>query len=201
MEGRLLVAPIVEGHGEVPAIRILLERIWWEILQGDFVRVLPAIRWPRSELIQARELETAIQFAVKKLDQSQSGTDRRLILVLLDADDDLPCVLGPQLTEMARGRRQDVDITCVVANVEYESWFVAAAPSLGMDLKLEPGELERKPEQDRLGKGWIEKRFRGTYKETVDQPALTAKMDLALCRSRSPSFDKLCRELEARRNA
>lgn len=31
-----------------------------------------------------------------------------------------------------------------------------------------------------------------------DQPRLTAAMDLFLCRSRSRSFDKFCRELERR---
>jgi predicted ATPase len=36
------------------------------------------------------------------------------------------------------------------------------------------------------------------YSETIDQPAMTADMDLSLCRRRSPSFDKLCRELEKR---
>jgi hypothetical protein len=54
------------------------------------------------------------------------------------------------------------------------------------------------PEQQRCGKGWIEHRFKGPkYSETVDQPRLTAAMDLHLCRQHSPSFDKLCRELEA----
>jgi hypothetical protein len=36
------------------------------------------------------------------------------------------------------------------------------------------------------------------YAETVDQPRLTAAMDLQMCRERSKSFDKLCRELEKR---
>jgi hypothetical protein len=50
-----------------------------------------------------------------------------------------------------------------------------------------------------LSKAWIEQRFKGTrYSETQDQPAMTLVMDLNLCRTRSPSFDKLCRELERR---
>lgn len=36
------------------------------------------------------------------------------------------------------------------------------------------------------------------YSETQDQPRMTAQMDLALCRRRCPSFDKLCRELASR---
>jgi uncharacterized protein YnzC (UPF0291/DUF896 family) len=59
--------------------------------------------------------------------------------------------------------------------------------------------IPEKPEETRQGKGWIQKRFRGDkYTPSFDQPRLTWAMDLALCRSRSPSFDKLCRELEAR---
>jgi len=38
----------------------------------------------------------------------------------------------------------------------------------------------------------------GRYAETIDQVRLTTAMDLNLCRSRSKSFDKLCRELEKR---
>ena len=36
---RLCVAPIVEGHGDDRAIRILLQRIWSELLGGDYVEV------------------------------------------------------------------------------------------------------------------------------------------------------------------
>jgi len=56
------------------------------------------------------------------------------------------------------------------------------------------------------GKKWLQDRMplrhdqrrRQSYKETVDQIKLTNKLDLALCRRNSPSFDKLCRELEKR---
>jgi hypothetical protein len=54
-------------------------------------------------------------------------------------------------------------------------------------------------EQDGLSKGWIKSRIRRPkYSVTADMPRLTAAMDSKLCRSRSPSFDKLCRELGAR---
>jgi hypothetical protein len=123
-----------------------------------------------------------------------------MILVLVDADEDLPCELGPGLLKEALERRSDVDLCCVVANVEYETWFVAAADSLGEYLDLTETEIPRDPEGQRAGKAWVQKRFRGgKYSETVDQPAMTMRMDLALCRSRSPSFDKLCRELEKRK--
>jgi hypothetical protein len=96
-----------------------------------------------------------------------------------------------------------VDVSCVIANLEYETWFVAAAESLGEFLDIsDNSSISSDPERDHQGKGWIQRKFRGIkYSETVDQPAMTKAMDLALCRQRSPSFDKLCRELEARRDS
>lgn len=92
------------------------------------------------------------------------------------------------------------DATGIFADDEFESWFVAAAPSLKQHLEFEESEWEKLREEGfRRGKRWIQKRFiRPGYKETADQPRLTAAMDLNLCRQNSPSFDKLCRELEKR---
>jgi hypothetical protein len=84
--------------------------------------------------------------------------------------------------------------------VEYETWFVAAAESLGQYLELSSDEaIPDDPEGARFGKGWIEHRFKGPkYSPTLDQPAMTARMDLEQCRRRSASFDKLCRDLAQR---
>ncbi len=108
------------------------------------------------------------------------------------------------------------DVSCVVANVEYETWFVAAWESLARAGLIRPGEGEAppfQPEGQRLRKKWIEDRFvsrgeregarggpgtRGRYSPTRDQAAMTRAMDLRACRRHSPSFDKLCRELARR---
>jgi hypothetical protein len=37
----LRVVVIVEGHGEDGAIRTLIERIWYELLAGDYIEVIP----------------------------------------------------------------------------------------------------------------------------------------------------------------
>ncbi len=200
---RLRVAPIVEGHGEFHAIRSLLTRLWHEQLGGEYLEVLQPIRRPRSQLATEEGLAKAIALAVLKLAAGRANPDPCLILVLLDRDPDPqpPCILGPELLKKACAARPDFDITCVLANVEYETWFVAAAESLSEYLAIAPGDLvPETPEQAREGKGWIQRHFKGIkYSETVDQPAMTARMDLVLCRRRSPSFDKLCRELEKRR--
>jgi Domain of unknown function (DUF4276) len=194
---RLRILPIVEGHGEDAAIRILLQRIWTELLGGEYVEVLKPIRGKRFKLVQPQELGRMVDLAASKLKSGPGAPS--MILILVDADEDAPCLLGPHLLRLAREHRGDVDISCVLANVEYETWFAAAAPSLTDYLDLADTAIPANPEEARLGKAWIQKRFRGPkYSETVDQPSMPSSMDLALCRSKSPSFDKLCRELEAR---
>lgn len=200
---RLVVAPIVEGHGEYNSVRMLLDRVWREICGGTQVDVLRPIREKRNRLGANKDgaLSRAVLLASRLLHaESELAPQVSLILILVDADDDLPCVLGPKLLSDARAARNDLDISCVVANVEYETWFVAAAASLSAFIQLQPGEtFPTDPESARLGKGWIKKRFtRLSYSETLDQPRLTAQFDLKECRARSKSFDKLCRELQER---
>jgi len=123
-----------------------------------------------------------------------------MVLLLLDADEECAAKLGPATLEFAQSLRSDMDLYCVFAVCEYETWFVAAAQSLQDYLQIDDdAQLPQDPEQQRCRKKWIESHFQGTkYSETVDQAKLTAAMDLHLCRKRSPSFDKLCRELESR---
>jgi hypothetical protein len=119
------------------------------------------------------------------------------VLILLDADKDPPCQLGPELLSLAFKQHHGANIACVLAKTEYETWFVAAAQSLRELLDVDPNEIPQSPEDARLGKGWVDRHFRAAkYSERIDQPRMTARMDLNLCRARSPSFDKLCRELE-----
>jgi hypothetical protein len=106
------------------------------------------------------------------------------------------------LLQRARRVRADRDIAVVVANTMFETWFVAAAASLTSHLVLpDPHALPADPEAARLGKAWIKQHMRSRkYSETADQASLASQMDLAACRARSRSFDKLCRELEKRLN-
>jgi Domain of unknown function (DUF4276) len=197
---RLRVAPIVEGEGEFHSIRILLQRLWCEMLGGEYIDVLQPIRQPRGKLVKESELGKVVQLARSKLGNSSGPPDPLLILILIDADEDCPRELGPKLLQWARLEASDVEVACVLANVEYETWFAAAAESLSEFLDLSSDlQVAENPEELGSKKAWVERRFRGTkYSETIDQPRMTAAMDLAACRKRSPSFDKLCRELERR---
>lgn len=207
MNRRLRVAPIVEGHGEYAAVPILLRRIWYEMLAGEFIDVIRPIRIPRSKLLRTRavgdepalqeaEVQRAADLAARKL-RIGGSADPTLTLILLDADADCPARLAPALLRAAGPG----PVACVLAKVEYETWLVASARSLGDYLNVRDEDVPVAPEANRCGKAWIESRIkRGKYSETVDQARMTHHLDLQVCRASSPSFDKLCRVLEARRD-
>ncbi len=133
---RLRVAPIVEGHGEVAAVRILVQRIWTELYGGDYAEVIQPIRRPKSKLVKENELERAVRLATLKLGLPAKSDLPSLILILLDANGDCPAELGPDLLDRAREASGHMDTACVIAKVEYETWFVAAAESLAGFLQL-----------------------------------------------------------------
>jgi Domain of unknown function (DUF4276) len=196
---RLRVISIVEGQGEESAVRILLNRLWYDGFGGEYLDILRPIRRSRSLLAKSEELQKAVKLARAKLKNAPSE-DPELMLILVDADTDPPCTLAPEWLQTAQGAVSDVPISCVFAKVEFETWFAGAAESLSAFIDVaDPSQIPADPEAAGVGKKWIETRFRGTrYSPTVDQPKLTAAMDLQLCRARCPSFDKLCRELERR---
>lgn len=190
-----IVIPIVEGHGEVGAVPLLLRRIAGELLDRWDLHVLRPIRQPRGSLLKKREsgaptaFENALRFAeLKRAQHSIPG----FTLVLLDADDDCPAEMASRLLP-----RAGPHVSVVFAKREFETWFAASAESLTELLTIEAAPED--PERDGLAKGWVDKRFRGgRYSESVDQARLVSRMDLGLARRRSPSFDKLCREIEGR---
>lgn len=202
----LCVAPIIEGHGETEAVGVLLRRIAAEVL-GATIEVVKPFRLPRGKLLPGRtgarrlnldELGRALNTASVALKYATPNA-RRFALLLCDADEDLACELAPQILAGAREARGDLDLICVLARREYETWFVAAAESLTTHLLLRPGDELAAADPEHHSEKWISARFRGpSYRKTVDQVKLTAAMDLGLCRARSPSFAKLIRELERR---
>lgn len=183
------VGLIVEGHADVYALPLLLRRLIQLLDPQLQVSVLDPLRLPRGQMVKDGELRRAVELMARKV-----GPEGR-ILIVLDADDDLPCQLGPRLLTMARTHRPDRDISVVVATREYESWFLSAAESLrghrGLPLDLE---VPSHPEGIKGAKEWLGHRMADGYTETIDQPALTMLFDLVAAR-RSDSFDKLVREV------
>ena len=189
---RRTILAIVEGHGEVTALPELLRRIAGEISPDIIVETPRPIRVPRNKLVKQGELERAVAFA-----SHLAGTDG-CVLVLLDADRDCPAELAPQLLARAVAASPGRDIRAVLAKAEYEAWFLAAAGSLagrrGLDQALASPD---DPEAIQDAKGWLSARMPlgRRYRETLDQAAFTATFDMAEARRRSPSFDKLWRDV------
>lgn len=201
----LRVVAIVEGHGEDRAIRALLEKIWYELLGGDYIEVIPW-RAKQGQLLlpDGEGLRPVVQAAAIKLHATEGADFRRLLLLMIDTEgreENCPKIRGSQLIDWARMERSDAatEIACVLPNVMFETWFVAAAESLRGKNGL-PSDLPKAqdPEGEGLGKAWIKKHLLRKYKETVDQPRFVGHMSLTECQASSRSFRKLVKELEQR---
>lgn len=186
-----VIASIVEGDGEVAALPILLRRVGAWQTPDKGVNVLTPIRVRRDRFLNRDdEFRRMLLLAAAKC--GESGW----ILVLLDADDDCPAELGAQVLERARGIVPHRRVSVVLANREYEAWFLAAAKSLhgcrGFGFDFPPHFDAERP---RDAKGWLGQRMTsGTYREITDQPAFSALMDLQQAIESSRSFRKLCSE-------
>ncbi len=185
------VATIVEGNGEVAAVPILLRRLGEWRTPGIYTQVLAPIRVRRDRFLNRdEEFRRHLLLAAAKC-----GPDG-WILVLLDADDDCHAELGEDLLQRAQRHVPHRRVSIVLASREYEAWFIAAAASLDghRGFSFDPPEVSD-GERLRDAKGWMKARMAaGAYRETTDQPAFSARMDLPLAFDRSRSFRKLCSE-------
>ncbi len=180
------IKPIVEGHGEIQAVPVLLRRLLAESEIFD-LEVANPIRQKRSELVLEDKLKRAIRLAL--LDQECAA-----ILVLFDGDDDCPKELAPQLQAWAEQEAGSTPCQVVIANREYEAWFLAAIESLRgkreINLTAEP---PANPEAIRGAKERITKFMPSgrAYNEVTDQASLTQSFDFPTAYQRSRSFRKL----------
>jgi hypothetical protein len=186
------IACIVEGHGEVPSLPILIRRIaaahdlHWEL------KIPEPIRIAKSRLLKVGELERAVELAARKTERKGG------ILILLDSDGDCPALESPKLASRIRQSHEDLLSAVVMAKCEFESWFLAGAESLrgyrGFPADLTP---PPSPESVRGAKEWLSRQRPQdwSYRETLDQPALSAVVDLRPISTRSRSFRKLEKEV------
>ena len=184
------VGVIVEGKGDTLAVPVLLRRIAGVVAPGLNLRIT-VLRRGRQKLLKGSYFEDAISLAARLVEPAG------LVLVLLDADEDCPAGLGPQLVRRAARARPDRTTRVVLAKAEYEAWFLASAESLaglrGLRTDLS---APANPESIRDAKGWLTRHRAqpGAYRPAVHQASLTATFDMAAARS-APSFDKLWRDV------
>jgi hypothetical protein len=130
------------------------------------------------------ELERAVELAA--LNAEFDGG----ILVILDSNDSCPAVLGPQLLARVRVARSDMPSAVVLANREFEAWFLASAESLRGHRGL-PQDLQSpvNPEEIRGAKEWLERYV--PYAPTIDQAALTSAFEFSAARRASSSTNAI----------
>lgn len=188
----VVISGVVEGHGDRDALPVLVRRIVETIDPQVPLHVPTPIRSRKGTLIKLGGLERCVQLASGHVEEGGG------VLVVLDADGDCAGHLAPALLARANVARADVTTSVVFAVREFESWFLASATSLGGSRRLAPELPEvEDPESVRGPKDWIESHMGGgKYAPTIDQAALASRVDVALARERSDSFDKLCREVQ-----
>lgn len=170
-------------------MRILVERVCTALGAAAPVVERP-FRVKRNQVVKAGEIEKHVTFLGNRVG------DDGAILIVLDADDECAATLGPQLLARAQAARPDRRIGLALAVHEYEAWLLASLPTLSGQRGIPAdtvfdGDVEALASPKGRFDGWMP----SGYAETIDQPALTARIDVALARKRSPSFDKLVREI------
>ncbi|WP_295432656.1 hypothetical protein [uncultured Thiodictyon sp.] len=126
------------------------------------------------------------------------------ILVVLDADDECQVRssgdgLGPALLARARTVAPDMPLAVVIANREYEAWFLASLTALRAAGLLPSDRLPDplRPEVPRDCKGLIERLLGCSYEERVHQLRLTGGLTFSPgAAARSASYGKLLRDLD-----
>ena len=184
------LVPIVEGQGEIEAVPVLLRKVVSEMEAFD-IKIERPFRVKRNRVVQSGEIERAVRLAVN--DRSQVGG----ILVILDADDDCPARLGPELLKRCQRSIPGIPVAVVLAQREFESWFLGSKESLrGIRGIRKDAISPNYPEEIRGAKERLTKNMeQNRYLSVDDQPAFAEHIDLQITRQRCPSFDKFMRDV------
>lgn len=183
----MTIQPIVEGHGEVKAVPLLLRRLR-DQAQVYPIEVNEPIRRHRSEFSDEAQVRKAVRLALKQ------DCDAILLLFDGDGDEDCPRDQAPVVLGWAQGEAAGKPCAVVMAHREYEAWFLASIESLrGQRGIRTDAESHPHPEEPRGAKEQLEQRMAAgrSYHETADQPALTALFDMRPTYARCRSFRHL----------
>jgi len=204
---RRKIVPIVEGHGEERAVPCLLQR-WLRHREIQKYFEIPdlAINAKSCGRLKAA-YDKGRHIGIEHYIIAALRNKPDAILIVLDADDE--CLnrghgngLGPELLLRAKAVAPHVPLAVVIANREYEAWFLASLTSIRAKSLL-PNNTRLQfngplnPESPRDCKGLIAKLMGCRYEETVHQLKLTKGLTFSpRAKYRSPSYGKLLRDLE-----
>ncbi|GAB3658840.1 hypothetical protein GCM10027589_19620 [Actinocorallia lasiicapitis] len=187
-----VIASIVEGHGEVAAVPVLLRRVAASIDPTVYVDAPKPLRVPRDSIIKPGGLERSLTTVLRMVPRATG------LLVLLDADDDCAVTVADDLRRRGGVVRPDLALSVVLPVREFEAWFLAGASGLSGKSGL-PADLKGpdQPENVRGAKEWFTKQMPPgqIYQAPAHQPRFAQHFDLDAARAASPSFDKFHRDL------
>ncbi|MET3601974.1 DUF4276 family protein [Martelella mangrovi] len=192
------IFPIVEGHGEVEAVPLLLRKILHERLNLFDIKIAQPYRMPRSKISKfGPDLLKAIKLGHLKLSAEDTNG---MILILADADDDCPSDMHEKFTQFLGLNEFGHLVSFVLANREYEAWLIACGESMRGHQSVRPDAPSHpNPESIRGAKEYFEKEIlleNTSYSETVDQVKFSAQIHLEIVYEKCRSFRKLVSELE-----
>ncbi len=194
MMSRSILA-IVEGQSEEVSVPALLRRVLQEKMQVFDVQVPEPFWLKRGKVVKRGELERAVKQGLR------TRANVAAVLVIMDADDDCPAELAPQLLLRAQSET-GLPVSVVLAKREFEAWFLGCLESYRGFQGIPADAVAPKDPEDDDAKGALKRITRGAkYNTVADQVRFVEKMDLDLCRERCPSFAKLLRDLESLVNA
>lgn len=180
--------PIVEGHGEIPAVPILIRNI---LAAHGIHDVQPLPAWRHGEYPSvAKKFDNLFLAAIK---------ESAPILWVMDFDSkdyDCPVKEAQTLLSRAEALRPGWPIKIAFLVKEYETLFLideAATRKVFPDIPSQTP-FPTNPENIRWAKEWLSKARPSpgsAYKETVHQAKITAHLNLDLLRSRSSGFAHL----------
>lgn len=199
------IVPIVEGYGEERAVPCLIRRWLRHRWLHQFFEVPDlAVNAKGSGKLKAA-FDRRRHIGIEHYIEAAVRTRPDAILVIVDADNE--CLerergngLGPALLARARTVASNIPLAVVVANREYEAWFLASLTSIRQAHLFPagtriPGNLE--PESHSGCKRLITDLLSCPYEETTHQLQLTGALSFAAgVQRRSPSYGKLMRDLD-----
>ena len=174
--------PIVEGHGEVEAVPVLLRRLR-DLAQAFPLEVNPPIRRHYTDFFEEQQVRKAVRIALKQ------DCDAILLMVDGDGDHDCPHDQAPRILGWAQTEAAGRPCAVVMAYREYEAWFLASIESLRGERGIRADALSHPdPEEPRGAKERLEERMEDgrSYSPAADQAALSARFDM------KPTYEK-CR--------
>jgi hypothetical protein len=186
---------IVEGDGEREAAPLLMRRLLGELHKRyEFNKITAYNAHGNGNITVPGGLE-------RFLELTRRQPDCMGVVVLLDAEQEhvkCPPGLACGLSKRARSLGLPFPVVVVCAVCEYESWFLYDVfPDHRHTIAekwLKPGAVyEGNPEEECSAREWLKRNMESglTYKETLDQPRMTAHLDIGHVREHSRSFKRL----------